>query len=92
MAVLAGVCFVVSAMAQLGGIALLVQQAQSARSELAAWEAANPERHEAGSFDQLMKLNPIVQRLLGDQTRPRQAVVLIVVSVVVGTVGNFLTL
>jgi hypothetical protein len=88
----AGICFVVSALAELGGIALLVRQAGQARRQLEQWADANPKRHLEGSFQQQTLINPLVTGLLRERARPQTAIFLLVVGVLLGTVGNFLTL
>ena len=92
MDVLAGICFVASALAELGGIGLLVRQASAAKAQLQRWLDANPERHIEGSYNQVALLNPLVTGLLQERSRPWTPIALLVTGVVLGTVGNFLTL
>jgi len=92
MDVFAGICFVISAATELGAVWLLVAQARMAKAELSGWELANPAQNPEGSMGQLMLLNPVVTRLLGDQARPRTTVALLVIGVVVGLIGNFASL
>lgn len=102
MTIAAAVCFVVALTAELGGICLVVQEARTARHALEQW------RGPASVNDPVMRAfrhrvvqtvhiqqeadDEVIALLLGNQANRLAAVVLLVAGVVVGTLGNFLSL
>jgi hypothetical protein len=91
--VAAGICYVVSFLAEVGGVLLVVGEARKAVAVLRAWEAAdNPLNMGQGTWAQVLLMNRVVRALLDARVRVTSAVVLLLVGVIAGTLGNFLTL
>lgn len=89
----AAVCYVLACLAELGGVALIVREAVTAKRVLTKWEAAdNPANDGAGTWDQAALVNKVASTLLAARAGAAWAVVLLVVGIITGTIGNFLTL
>jgi hypothetical protein len=78
------VCYTVAALAQLTAIALLAREGRRSGRVLRRWQEADPRRR--------AELPDLVGDLLGNSFDRRTAVVLLVVGVVAGAVGHFLSL
>ena len=78
------VCYTVAALAQLTAIALLAREGRRSSRVLRRWQEADPRRR--------AELPDLVGGLLGNSFDRRTAVVLLVVGVVTGAVGHFLSL
>ena len=85
-------CYVVAALAQLAGLALLVKEVQRTGRALARWRATWEEAGEADSSRLRSELGAVVDHLLGNRFDRRSAVVLLVIGVVVGALGNLVSL
>lgn len=92
MTIAAAACYVVALVAELWGIALLVDEARKANAAIRRWRAANPRGNPEGSYGQGLQLNDLMEMLLGNQGSRRKAIILLVTGVVVGAAGNFLSL
>ena len=89
----AAVLFVVACVAELGSVALIVREARTTATVLRRWQQAeNPANQGQGTYDQQLLVNEVVRTLLGARARVASAVVLLVVGIIAGTVGNFTTL
>jgi hypothetical protein len=89
----AAVLFVVACVAELGSVVLIVREARRTATVLRRWQQAdNPANQGQGTYAQLLLVNEVVQTLLDARVRIASAVGLLVVGIVAGTVGNFLTL
>jgi hypothetical protein len=86
------VCFVVAFVAELAGVALAASEVRSASRALRRWKSANPAATERGSDDHLLRLDPVISGLLGNSFDRVAAVALILVGIVTGALGNFLSL
>ncbi|MDP9428481.1 MAG: hypothetical protein M3Q47_06195 [Actinomycetota bacterium] len=86
------VCYVVSVLAQLAGLALIVKEVQRTGRALARWRAIREEAGKADSSGQRGELGAVVDHVLGNQFDRTSAVVLLVIGVVVGALGNLLSL
>jgi hypothetical protein len=88
----AAILFVFACVAELGGV-LIVREARSTAMVLRRWrQADSPANQGQGTYGQQSLVNEVVRTLLGARVRITSAVVLLVVGIVAGTVGNFLTL
>ena len=85
----AGWCFIVSLLAELGGVGLIVCEALRMRSLLAKWEQRNPKRNPGGSWRQVLIMNRVMRLLFTARIRVTGAVALLLVGIIAGTVGNF---
>ncbi|MBM7804968.1 hypothetical protein JOD57_000805 [Geodermatophilus bullaregiensis] len=93
MRVAAGVLFVIACLAELGSVVLIVREARTAAGVLRRWQRAdNPANQEQGTWAQVLLINEVVRTLLDARVRIASAVALLVVGILAGTVGNFLTL
>jgi hypothetical protein len=89
----AAVLFVVACVAELGSVVVIVREVRTAARVLRRWERAdNPANQGPGTWAQVLLVNEVVRTLLDARVRIASAVVLLVVGILVGTVGNFLTL
>jgi hypothetical protein len=85
--------YLVAAVAESGGVVLIVLAFRENRKTLRDWINANPNKNEQGSWQQLLDLNGVVIKLLGaNKWRQINAVALIVLGIVAGTFGNFASL
>ncbi|MGY1689511.1 hypothetical protein ACI79C_04115 [Geodermatophilus sp. SYSU D00697] len=78
------VCYAVAALAQLTALVLLAREARRSSSVLRRWHEADPR--------QRAELPGLVGDLLGNSFDRGAAVVLLVVGVVTGALGHFLSL
>lgn len=100
--VLAAACYLVAAGAEIGGILLVVHEARRRRQELRHWQ-----QHTGGRVTDPMDAwkrtlmpqhlrqdadDQALEHMLRTGANPRLAVSLLIVGVVLGTVGNFLSL
>jgi hypothetical protein len=81
------VCFVVAVAAELAGVALAVSEVRRASRALRRWRNADP-----GGNDQGADLEEVVRALLGKPFDRVSAVVLVLVGIGTGALGNFLSL
>ena len=89
----AGICYVVAFLAELAAVLLVVREARVASGVMRNWEEAdNPLNMGQGTWAQVLLINRVVRVLLDARVRVTSAVVLLVLGIVAGTVGNFLTL
>ena len=89
----AAVCYAVACLAELGGVWLVVREGMTAHRKLLEWELAdNPVNEGKGTWNQVALVNGVVRVLLGARAGIAWAVALLVVGIVMGTVGNYLTL
>jgi len=98
----AAVCFVVALTAELSGIWLIVREARGARVALQRWRGpasvddpimrAFRHRDVMSAHMQQESDDEVIALLLGNQANRSAAVLLLVVGVVIGTLGNFLSL
>ena len=89
MRIYAIVCYIVAALAEAGGLVLVVLAFRNNRAVLNRWRLANPDNNDGGSWGQIAMLNRFVTDLL-EQPRWRQrlAVALILIGIVAGALGN----
>ncbi|MGY1592831.1 hypothetical protein ACI789_07750 [Geodermatophilus sp. SYSU D00965] len=78
------VCYAVAALAQLTALALLAREGRRSSSVLRRWQEADPR--------QRAELPGLVGDLLGSSFDRGAAVVLLVIGVVTGALGHFLSL
>lgn len=88
----AALLYSVSLAAELGGIAILVADLLRNRVEVRERKAANPNNNEGGSWLQMNLLNNVMLGLIGVTRWRILAVALLVVGVITGGIGNFVTL
>lgn len=89
----AAILFVLACVAERGVVVLIVREARRTATVLRRWQQADsPANQGQGTYDQQLLVNEVVRTLLGARVRITSAVVLLVVGIVTGTVGNFLTL
>ena len=81
------VCWLVAVAAEVTGIALLAKEARASRRAVARWRA---ERDAAGQPRR--GLDDLVGELLGNRFDRGAAVALLALGVVVGAIGDFLSL
>jgi hypothetical protein len=86
------ICYTVAALAEGGGVVLVVLEFRQSRRALQRWVKANPNDNQQGSWGQILELNGVITGLLGTRWRRLVAVGLIVLGIVAGTVGNFASL
>jgi hypothetical protein len=86
------ICYVVAAIAEIGGWALVVLEFRDTRQALQKWLDANPANHAQGSYGQHLVLNDVMIGLLGSKPRRLAAATLIAVGIIAGTLGNFASL
>ncbi len=86
------VCFLVSLVSELVGVGLVASEARAASRALRDYLALNPQGHPGGTWAQASNLEPVIVTALGNQTKRVWAIGLLVVGVLAGTLGNFLTL
>jgi len=84
------VCWVLALVAEVGGILLLVIETRRTGRALRRWRQVEPA--EEGLFAKQRQLDDLVDVLAGNPVDRGMAVALLAVGVVVGTVGNLLTL
>lgn len=92
MQVAAAVCYVIALLAESAGIVLVWLEAQGAQRALRKYLKLNPEGNPGGSYGQLAELQPVIVEVLGSRSKRWLAVGLLIVGVVAGALGNFLTL
>jgi hypothetical protein len=92
MTIAAAVSYGIAFVAELSGIALVVTEGRRAQAALRRWRDANPNNNPDGAFGQQLELNGVMEHLLGSQANRRAAVALLVLGVVAGTLGNYLSL
>ncbi|MGY1845527.1 hypothetical protein [Modestobacter sp. SYSU DS0875] len=104
MTIAAAVCITVAGLAELAGIWLVVKEARNAQQALRRWSgplsardvdpvrAAFRRRDVTIAHMQQEADGEVIAHLLGSQARQRTAILLLVVGVVVGALGNFLSL
>jgi len=85
------ICYVIALVAQLAGLVLVIREARRAGRALRRWQAANPAQNPEGSLGQQTRVDEVVTALLGNPLDRWTAVLLLVLGVVVGGVGNFLS-
>ncbi|MCU1613131.1 MAG: hypothetical protein JWO98_671 [Frankiales bacterium] len=88
----AAICFAIALAAELRGICIVVEEGKRTAAILRRWRGANPAGHQGGSLAQLEALNGVLTELLEGQANRRRAVQLLVAGVMVGALGNFLSL
>ena len=88
----AGWCFLVAAAAELGGVGLIVAEAFRMRHLMRRWQEFNPRRNPGGSYRQVLIVNKVMQILITARFRVAWAVALLVVGILAGTIGNFVSL
>ncbi len=87
------ICYAVAAAAEMGGLVFAVLALRENQAIRKLWMAANPKQNDGGSWGQMLLLNRAVPALLGKSTwQGRVAVVLIVLGIIAGTLGNFASL
>jgi hypothetical protein len=85
-------CFALALVAELIGVALVVSEVRSAGRALRRWRDAHPAGTGQGSAGPAGDLDQVVSGLLGSPFDRVSAAVLIVVGIVAGAAGNFLSL
>lgn len=89
----AAILFLVACASELGGVVLVVREARSLRRVLAGWdEGSNPLRFGHKPEVQVTLMGDVVRAVLNARLRVTVAVTLLVVGIIAGTIGNFLTL
>jgi hypothetical protein len=88
----AAILYALGATAEIGGIWLVVIEFRANQAAWREWDAANPKRNEGGSLGQIPLLNKIVSGLIGKSGRRVVSVGLLVLGVIAGTVGNYMSL
>lgn len=84
------ICYLVAALAEAGGLALVLLALKENRAILNRWADANPNKNTEGSYSQILLLNDVVPALLGaSRWRGRLAAILIALGILAGTLGNF---
>ncbi len=91
-AALAVVCFSVAVLAQVTGLALLVADARRTGSVLRRWRDGSPPGREAETPVRLEELAGLLDVLLDNRFDRAAAAVLLMVGVVAGALGWFLSL
>ena len=86
------ILYLVAVVSELAGVFLLKRESTKARTAMDGYLAANPEKHAGGSLDQIAHLQPVVVTLLGNQVRRFWAVALIVLGILAGAAGNFVSI
>jgi hypothetical protein len=84
------VCWTLALFAEVAGILLLVVEGRRTGRALRRWRQVEPE--DEGLFAKQHQLDGLVDVLAGNPVDRGTAVALLVIGVVVGTVGNLLTL
>ena len=84
--------YIVSALLELVGVALVVRVSVNARRSLEEFRALNPEGHNKGSYAQASATSGLIEQILADQALAWWAVVALVGGIVLGLVGNLLSL
>jgi hypothetical protein len=87
-------------LAELAGIGLVVIETRSASRALERWRERTGPLEGPGAFQRMImpphlrqpEDDRVLEHLLGSQVNRRAAVVLLVTGVVIGSVGNFLSL
>lgn len=95
MNVFAGILFALAAVCELGGVALIVRGIRAAKKQLDTPIVRGIDGGHAGTNYNLPpreNSDPAERFLLEAMEKQVPAVVLLVVGIIVGTVGNFLTL
>jgi hypothetical protein len=86
------ICYGIALVTELTGLVLVIREARRAGRALRRWQAANPAQNPQGALAQQTHVNEVVAALLGNPVDRWTAVLLLVVGVVVGGLGNFLSL
>lgn len=84
--------FTVSLICELVAIALIFGEARQSQKALKSWKGANPDNNANGSYGQNLVLNQIMIGLLGRPWVRYVAAILILVGLVTGAAGNFVSL
>jgi hypothetical protein len=84
------VCWVLALVAEVAGLLLLVIESRRTGRALQRWRQLDPD--EEGLFAKQRQLDELVDVLAGNPFDRGAAVALLVLGVVVGTIGNLLTL
>jgi hypothetical protein len=84
------VCWTLALVCELAGLALLVTEGRHTGSALRRWRDVDPA--DEGLFAKQRQLDVLADVLAGNSFDRSTAVALLAVGVVVGTVGNLLTL
>lgn len=90
--VLLAAVFIVSALLELVGVALVVRVSIKARRSLEDFRTLNPDKHSKGSYAQAGATSGLIEQILADQALAWWAVAALVGGIVVGLVGNLLSL
>lgn len=92
MTIAAAICYALALVAELWGIGLVVREGSRVGGILRRWQGANTGGNEKGSLQQILELNEILTDLLTQQADRKRAVQLLIIGVVVGAAGNYLSL
>lgn len=92
MRVWAIICYAVATVVELVGFGLIVSEIYKSRRVLQEWRHANPNANDGGSWGQVLQINNVVIGLLGSTCRRVTAAVLVLLGILAGAAGNFLSL